>query len=84
MCARPYGPRQDYISRLMLNPSSQTPRVMHVRLRGLAIQTWCKATTQIGSASHHETDGNVAKKQTGHRRSARDVQSSVSSIVLRG
>ncbi|KAJ5158595.1 uncharacterized protein N7500_008246 [Penicillium coprophilum] len=42
-----------------------------------------KAATQIGSASHHETDGTVAKKQTGHRRSTRDVQGPSSSTVLR-
>ncbi|KAJ5957217.1 hypothetical protein N7501_011496 [Penicillium viridicatum] len=41
MCARPYRPRRDCICRLMLDPSSKFPRVMHVRLRGLAIQTWC-------------------------------------------
>lgn len=41
MCARPYGPRRDCICRLMLDPSSKIPRVMHVPLRGLAIQTWC-------------------------------------------
>lgn len=41
MCARPYGPRRDWICRLMLDPSSKIPRVMHVRLRGLAIQIWC-------------------------------------------
>lgn len=36
----------------------------------------------IGSASHHETDGTVAKMQTGHRRSTRDVQVPTSSTVL--
>ncbi|KAJ5419196.1 uncharacterized protein N7487_002746 [Penicillium crustosum] len=41
MYARPYGPRRDCICRLMLDPSNKIPRVMHVRLRGLAIQTWC-------------------------------------------
>ncbi|KAJ5420676.1 hypothetical protein N7465_003195 [Penicillium sp. CMV-2018d] len=81
MCARPYGPRRDCISRLMLDPSSKIPRVMHVRLRGLAIQTWGQLRS-IGLASHHETDGTVAKKQTGHRRSTRDVQVPTSSTVL--
>lgn len=68
MCARPYGPRRDCICRLMLDRSSKIPKVMH---DSNMVLPWLLHPTlqvrrqlrSIGSASHHETDGTVAKSK---------------------
>lgn len=68
-----------------LDPSSKIPPVMHVRLRGLAIQAWCYhgfCTKSARQGGNLDRLARLLKKQTGHRRLTRDVQVPTSSTVL--